>query len=895
VRLTVAAAISCILLSSLPAAEPAAAAINQSIDIPPEGLGSALETFARDRKLQLIYATDDVENRYTNGAVGNLSAGDALKRILKGTGLSYQFLDANTVTVQPAGGSYGKAESESGATSSEGSKSVVRIQDLRLAQVNPPLTGADSSAQNVSQTSSNSSRLTEILVTAQKKTERLQDVPESITVLDPQALAESGQNRLIDYFASVPGLNVAANSAGGGTNYVTIRGLSAGAYQNPIVSTVIDDVPATSSLQRAFGGDTSPDLDPSDLARIEVLKGPQGTLYGADSLGGLIKYVTADPSTEGVSGRVQLSGVDIPSGGFGYVVRGSVNIPVSDAFALRVSGFDRRDPGYIDDATTGRTNFNSADVYGGHVTALWRPVENFSVKLSGLIQQTQGDVSLFDSTEYGQSEFGRLTLHSLPGSTPYTTQDQLYSATLRWNVAGLEIVSVTGYVVNTLINWTDETTVFGTLAYACRLYPNPANPNYCNTNITGNISDGVLFYSHASTHKPSQELRIGSSIGHWLDWRVGGFYTHEEGDPWYGSYYGTNLATGAINSPFYTDKDTTETFQEYAAFGDVTAHIAERFDIDFGARESRNKQADQYVNVGTAVQFFNQAPAPDVGPLLQNTASAFTYQVAPRFRITPDLMAYARVATGYRVGGYNVTSTDPGAEGQVPAGYAPDKTTNYEVGIKGDLLDHRLNFDAAVYYIAWKSFQIDLTANEFFPYTANAGDAKSEGLEFSVKARPIEGLTITAEGSYDDAILTQSIPPSSSAYGEKGDRLPYSMRLSGGLTVNQDIHLSDEWIGSVGAAVNYVGSRPYEFVSTPSPGQEPAPRTIFPGYTMLNLFTGARYGTLRANFYVNNVTNARGILQITPASSLGNPGNPNGYVTTVTQPRTVGVMISKNF
>src|SRR5262249_21211164 len=155
--------------------------------------------------------------------------------------------------------------------------------------------------------------------------------------------------------------------------------------------TVIDDVPVGSSQWLSFGSLTQPDLDPSDLARIEVLKGPQGTLYGADSLGGLIKYVTQDPTTKAFGGRAELSGAGVTGGGEGYAVRGAANIPLSESVAMRVSAFGRRDPGYIRDITTGADNVNSANVYGGHVSLLYRPSSNLSLKLGALIQNTNAN------------------------------------------------------------------------------------------------------------------------------------------------------------------------------------------------------------------------------------------------------------------------------------------------------------------------------------------------------------------------------------------------------------------------------------------------------------------------------------------------------------------------
>src|SRR5580704_13705937 len=192
--------------------------------------------------------------------------------------------------------------------------------------------------------------LEEIVVTAQKREERQQDAPVPTTALGGQTLIDSNQLRLQDYYTSVPGLNLTNN--GGGQSVVAIRGLTTGAGANPTVGIVVDDAPFGST--RSLAGSFAPDIDPGDLARVEVLRGPQGTLYGASSLGGLIKFVTADPSTDHLSGRVQTGISDVYNGNqLGYNVRGSINVPLSDAVAVRASGFTREDPGYIDNPSLG--------------------------------------------------------------------------------------------------------------------------------------------------------------------------------------------------------------------------------------------------------------------------------------------------------------------------------------------------------------------------------------------------------------------------------------------------------------------------------------------------------------------------------------------------------------
>src|SRR5262249_21783889 len=157
-------------------------------------------------------------------------------------------------------------------------------------------------------------------------------------------------------------------------------------------SVLIDDVPYGSSSTYGGAGAAPPDLDPSELARVEVLRGPQGTLYGSSGIGGLLKFVTLDPSTSGFSGPLQVgTSASAHSSETGYNVRGSANIPLSDTWAVRASAFSRRDPGYVDDPVHGFKDLNTVDVTGGRIAAMYKPSDTFSVKLSALAQKLEGD------------------------------------------------------------------------------------------------------------------------------------------------------------------------------------------------------------------------------------------------------------------------------------------------------------------------------------------------------------------------------------------------------------------------------------------------------------------------------------------------------------------------
>lgn len=850
------------------------------IDLPAGSVSEALNQLSEQTGVPVVFPYDLVKGKKSNSVVGRYTLLEAMDALLRDTGLSGGLSEKGVLTISQSKSS-APQPGETVVSNDPNIENTNKARSARprgIAAFFASVTAALSfTAQGTDAGSSDQADMSEVLVTAEKREERQQDVPIAMTVINPDTLAENGQNRLIDYFASVPGLNVNQGGGGAGTQYLTIRGLGQGPYYNATVAVVVDDVLTGSSNNLAFGPLTTPDIDPSDLDRIEVLKGPQGTLYGADSLGGLIKYVTKDPSTAALSGRVEVDGSSVLDGGQGYGVRGAVNIPVSDTFSIGANGFARRDPGYIDDLTTGQKNINSADVYGGRIAGLWRPSNDISLKLSALVQRTDGNgTNYVNSNSLGQFTQGALNQTGLPGTGTYTTQEQLYSATFKAKVAGVDVVSVTGYSINELRNLQDFTADFGG-ALAAAEFPG-----------TGAV--GSALEDRYETDKFSQEIRVSSSIGRWLDWLVGGFYTHERSPDTFENYY-AETATGSQVGGQFLGTLSPITLSEYAVFSDLTVHFTDQFDVQLGGREGWNKQTYGSVFTGPIASLYYGSSS-YVTPTEDANGHAFTYLVTPEFKLSPDLMIYARVASGYRIGGSNYVSF-PGT----PPSYKPDTTTNYELGIKGELPDRRLTFDAAAYYISWKDFQISVDApvtsdgqTETVYYVANAGNAKSEGLEASLQARPVTGLTITAQGSYNHAVLTQDFSSEILAgltYGKSGDPLPYSIRWTGGLTIDQDIHLANAWTGFIGGTVNYIGSYEEQFTRNAT-----IPRAAIPGYTTFNLHTGARHDSWLINLYLNNVGDKHAILGINSVAGLGITG---GYSSPVIQPRTLGLSVVKQF
>jgi iron complex outermembrane recepter protein len=557
-------------------------------------------------------------------------------------------------------------------------------------------------------------------------------------------------------------------------------------------------------------------------------------------------------------------GDDVEHGDAGYGVRGAVNVPITDTFAIRASAFTRSDPGYIENLTTDQTDVNETEVYGGRVSALWRLSGTVSLKLSAMLQHSDSDANGGINASSSLQLPAGLQVTGLPGTGGWYFDARLYTATLTASLAGLDFISVSGYGSNKDFLCEDLTTAFGSSAQ--QLY---------------GVAGASLCGPPLRTQKFTQEFRLSSPSNQLLEWMAGAFYTHEytSGEA---RVDANDLATGAPVA-LLLNTQLASTLVEYALFGDLTVHFTERFDLQLGGRESENRQTFNETDTGPFVTYGTTVPSIYVEPTERSTGNAFTYLVTPRIKISPDLMLYARLTSGYRLGGPNIEAQ----LGHVPLSFQPDKTNNYELGMKAELLDHTLTLDASAYYIEWRDIQVSLyNPINYYSYYTNGGNAKSQGLELSAQARPAQGLSLSAVTSLGDAVLTQTLPPTSNDFGLAGDRLPYSSRFSGNLAADQDIGHAAGMTGFIGASLDYVGLRLGAFQCCAT-----QPRLQFPGYALINLHAGARNESWTVNLFVNNVADKRGILGTGPSYALGS----SGTLAYIVQPRTVGLSVAKTF
>jgi len=682
-----------------------------------------------------------------------------------------------------------------------------------------------------------SAKLEEIVVTAQKREENLLEVPVPVTAITGQILAATSQVRLENYYASVPGLNLTKDIAGDASSSISIRGLSSG-VSNPTVGVVIDDIPFASSSIWG-GGHLIPELDPSDIERVEVLRGPQGTLYGASTLGGLLKYVTVAPSTDAFGGRLAIGGIGIEgSDDYGWNASGAVNVPLGSSFAVRASAFTRTDPGYVDNVRTGERDVNEVDSAGGRLSALWQVSETFDLQFSAITQKTESD-----GNSYQTSGLGDLEQSELIGTGPYEVSLDAYSVRATLEIGSAELVSLTGF--NT--------------------YENVGSVD---------ASFDFAYMNDIETDKFSQELRLSMPLTDKIDWLIGAFYTDED-TAFHEKFFLMDATTGEIVVPFIT-VNSDGTFEESALFSNFTFQVTDKMDVQLGARYASYDQEFEQAWIGPGAP---GGVSPFLPPRVKPSDSAVTYLVTPRYRVSPDLMVYARIASGYRTGGPNSNGT----ANPLPV-FEPDETKNYELGVKGQVLDGALQFDASLYYIDWSDIQLqtfDTTSGSPFSLYVNANGAKSQGLEVALTARPWEGFTASAWAAWNDAELTEDMPSNLLAVGREGDTLPYSQEFSGYLSLDQVFPLDSGLSIFLGGAVAYVDDRLGHFVNGIA-----ASRAELPSYTEVNLHAGLRGDQWQLAAYVNNVGDERGVLAFSDLKA-------GDYQTT--RPRTIGMTLSRDF
>jgi outer membrane receptor protein involved in Fe transport len=704
-----------------------------------------------------------------------------------------------------------------------------------LAGAAMPLSSAWAQAATSAQPSGT---IEEVIVTAQKTAQRSQDVPLTVSAVEGDKLAQYGAAQMKDVAATMPGLQLDSIYGIPGANTITLRGITTGTQASSTVATYIDDVPIGSSSGFAGSNNFGLDLFPYDLDHVEVLEGPQGTLYGASSLGGLVKYVTHTPSLTSNSFQFGGDALAVAQGSkAGWAARGAASVVVvPDKLAISISGAHQYSPGYIDNVATGEKDVNHGVLNGARAVVYWRPADNFSLKLAGLYNQSDfNDVGLVTVNPSGTPVYGRYKFSaSQPDGQAVTTK--LGSATADYDFGFANLTSITSYSDLHTVSALDASAIFGPI-----------------------FGVDYAFVSDARVKKFTEEARLASPAEDRFHWMLGGFYTHE--DSRYGQVgraFLPGTTTPAPGLDPLIDGLIPSRFREWAVFANGTFKITDAWDVSGGARYSKNNQTvSETISgalIGGAVHLSDRNSSDD----------AVTYSVSSSYHFTPDVMAYARVASGYRPGGPNFLV--PG----FPPSYAPDTLTNYEVGLKGLFLERRLLFNVSAFDIDWRDIQLEGHTPTNLAFVANGGKASSKGLEATTSLKVVRGLTIGGSVAYTDSKLKDDAPQ---VLGRAGDRLPLTPRWAASATVDYNAQLTDKVDGHVGLAWRYTGSRHEYFPTDPQDHR-------LSSYGVINAYAGVSYGNVDINLYARNLTNTYDYSSWLIATG-----------PVIVQPRTIGISI----
>ena len=724
------------------------------------------------------------------------------------------------------------------------------------AQTSAQTSGASSAAQSAA--TSSDTELTTIIVTATRRSESIQNVPSQVTALTAGTLAQINARDLNDFAGFVPGLSF--SSTGPSTNLLVLRGITTGSQLSSATGVYLDDIPLGASTSNGVGYQ-SLNINTFDLNRVEVLNGPQGTLYGATSLGGTIKYIanTPDLKSFGLDVGVQVSSTQ--HGHIDHAYTGMLNMPFADIAAIRVDGYQVYDSGYAKDPVYGRDNQGWARSEGGRVALLLQPDDNLEIQLRASTQHIPSESANvgFRDPVTRQPTYG-IYDQAYPTFQPSDYSLTLYSATVGYDTPWAKISSITGYQVNNGTSYTDDS-----LIYDAAL------------GFLGAGADPWSLYVNTTTKKFSQEFRLASHQSTYFQWLLGGFVSNEKtseivnlfdnANPG-GTFFGLSPFTGFLPS----------TYREYAAYADGTIFFTKRFELGLGLRYSRQKQAYEETVSGLLATGSAKVLTP---PVATSDQSVMTYLINPKFHITDDVMVYARAASGFRPGGPNFVLS-PGLGNPT---FNPDRLWSYELGEKSTFFDKRATLDFDIYDILWKDIQVTVN-NGGVNQLENAGTARVTGGELVFNYRILSPLTLGGSAAYTNARLSSTAP----VIGVKsvGVRLPLSPRFNFALIGTYNVDLVGGYTGSVNVTDRWVGQRNAGFGTKISPQYRLSSYNI----TDLNLSVLAPYH-LQYGLFLRNVFDRAGEVS---ASVLANEYNPASPVPVVlAQPRTVGLSINYKF
>jgi iron complex outermembrane receptor protein len=749
-------------------------------------------------------------------------------------------------------------------------------------------------------TGTGTGELTEVVVTANKlNAASAITVPASLQAISGDALEREDASGIMSIAGQIPGLSI--QDLGPGDKKYVIRGINStgdstvGVYYGEAVITQGngDD-----------GGGFQPDIRLYDIDRVEVLRGPQGTLYGASSMSGTIRYIPKEPVMDRVGGYLALEGSETQHAGNNYNTNGALNLPIVDnVLALRVVGWRLYDSGYVDQIRVGSgvtalvngvavpvagvgfvKGVNDDDVGGGRAILRYQATDDLTIDLDYTAQKETSDGSS-RWTPPGVAAFAGGPIEPAQGCdlcntdvtrSPWTDDLKVYGATLKWHT-GLGELTATTHQFNRDTDFTFDSTPilvsFDVPVPAETLEPRQREANSSEVRFATALELPVNFVVGAFRQQTTQDLAVDVITTNALGFVNGPFSSANSADA---------LSFPGVGDTFFGRTDHRGDIQ-WAGFGEATWKATDRLTAVAGLRYFTESLEGFQVQTHPFGGF--PPGTPNEVPLFDphQSFSKVTWKGNLSYRFSDAALGYATVATGFRSGGLNAKSEpfEP-----IPAAYAPDNLTNYELGVKGRLAHGLFEYQLDGYLIHWDNIQVQLTtADAAFVYQGNAGEAEVKGAEFELRARPIQYLTGTLTGSYQHAVLTQGASALQKALnptlGVTGDKIPNVPDFQFSLQLDYTQPVAGDWLASFGTEVNYRGAVNAYFASNPF-------NLPLRSYTLWNLRAGAIYRDWTFMAFVRNAGNERA-----QVSAINSTQDPDALLTV--QPRTVGLTVTRRF
>lgn len=739
--------------------------------------------------------------------------------------------------------------------------------------------------------------LEEIVVTANRRSEAISKVPISIVALDQSALQSTGIKTFSDLANWVPGLEF-DTSAGFGPNTLTniaIRGINSN-IGTSTTGIYLDDVPLqTRIVALSYWGNPLPLM--FDVDRVEVDRGPQGTLFGAGAEGGAVRFVSPEPSLQSLSGFAHGELAYTQKGAPSYEAGVAAGGPIqTDVVGFRASAWGRRDGGWVDriDPITGLTaqsNANSARSGVARVAVAIRPVDGLKITPSVYWQQVRNN----DSGAYyeelsnpGSGEFRNGRLLAQP------TIETLWVPSLKIEatVPGATITSISAYMHRDAHLTDDGTNYNGAVLGSYLSYGNPLGPQY-----PASYSDASPIYLTTAVNLITEELRASSNDANAkLKWTVGAYFSNAsqtDTEGVYSPYYMVNFFGLPGSSPqFYsliTSKDS-----QLAMFGQADYLFAPRWTLTLGARVSHN--VAKYFQAQSGPIASSEFPA----AAGQQSETPVIPKVGVSFQATNDLLVYASAGKGYRVGGANqpipLAPTPAGCPlASQPPPFRGDSVWSYEMGSKSTLLDGRLRLDGSVFYVNWSQIQQQIYFNSCsFGFIANTGSATSKGFDFAARVALTRALSAGLSVAYTDAKISSTVDYAGTMLVQAGDVVGSPPAVGATWNLNGTLQY-DFAVGTLPSYVRADGtyhshnSGPFNTLIPGTPLYNPAIPSN-PAYEQFNARVGLAVHDVDLAVYVNNLTN-----QHPPLNRFIDTPTVGIFTDTTLRPRTIGLSVTDKF